>query len=191
MPTESTRLNYTSIQPNKCTKNLLYKNQLYDYYGEKQEGNEETNDVIRHSEPMNSPECSSVPMKSYKNTVENEYLIINNDSVEFDSSYVSRSTRLKAVSPKIFNPKDGISNNGKQYVSSDKTKSKDTLKYIAMYRQAIRNSNGHNRSQTEINLENVDENYELKVHEIGKRNRHSLDKCGETLTIKYQPIDDR
>ena len=35
MPTESSRLNYTSLQTNKVAKNLLYWNQLYDYYGER------------------------------------------------------------------------------------------------------------------------------------------------------------
>ena len=127
--------------------------------------NTPTNEETKHSSNTNNP-------------IDNEYLIIKNENnVEFENNYLSKSTRMKAVSPKVFNPREGIPNNGKLYMSSEKAKTKETLKYIALYRQAIRNSNGHNRSQTEINLNGNIENYEVRIQEGGHRNKLNLENC--------------
>lgn len=142
--------------------------------------NEENDDIIRHTDgKVNTPTNEEAKGPSKSNIqVENEYLIIKNDSnIDFENSHLAKSTRMKAVSPKVFNPKEGASNNGKNYINSEKASKRETLKYIALYRQAIRNSNGHNRSQTEINLSANMDNYDIRVQEGGNRNKQNLENC--------------
>lgn len=178
MPTESSRLNYTSLQTDKVAKNLLYWNQIYDYYEDKKNSNQENEDIIRHTGGnANTPRNEETKDSSKTNfQIDNEYPVIKNDnSVEFESSHLSKSTRMKAVSPKVFDPNESVAVSGKNYSNSDKINQKEKLKYIALYRQAIRNSNGHNRSQTEINLSSNIDNYDIRVQEGGERNKQNVE----------------
>ena len=99
---------FSSLQTANETNDLLYKNQIHDYYGDKYNNVASKGDGVHHSKSYKADSLITEDnTPSRRNKVNEEYLILSNDNHDFDSKYVAKSTRLKVVSPKVFNIKDG------------------------------------------------------------------------------------
>lgn len=193
MPHNGSKFNYTSVSPAKVEPRLLYRNQIYDYFGNDKLTQEISHlDIIRHSEMSYSKVAtrfddnliSEVSIRQPTQDTENNR---SNSDAKITPERSIKPIKIKGRSPKTFNPRDGVPNLAKQYACQDKMHRGETKKYIAMYKQAIRNADTHNQSQfeepniekystKETNLRDsnqrnkiiVDNSYSLKLNECNK-----------------------
>lgn len=107
--------------------------------------------------------------------IEQEYLLDNKQYLT-NPEYQSAPIKMKLLSPKVFEIKEQLS---KKNISSHQQKrTKETLKYIAIYRKVIRNNKALSSSRTDLKHSNPMNQSDLNIKSINNWSKCSYANSG-------------